>query len=77
MLGGIMKLYTKTVTAKTRKIKATWSRAAIEDLRNYHSIDPVAELENTILINELLGKEKPKGKQIFSDIDPYGEECWD
>jgi hypothetical protein len=21
--------------------------------------------------------EKPKGKQIFSEIDPYGEECWE
>jgi hypothetical protein len=21
--------------------------------------------------------EKPKGKQIFNEIDPYGEECWE
>lgn len=29
------------------------------------------------MIDEEIEKLKPKGKQIFSEISPYGEEIWE
>lgn len=50
--------------------------------REYYTsnIDAVALLEK--YLSEQLGKmpdflKKPKGKQIFNDNDPYGEELWE
>ena len=67
------------------KVKMSFLRSQMEDLRVYHNIDAEAELMkilNEELLKQLRGSfidyvNKKSKKQVFSELDPYGEEDWD